>query len=169
MYYESLCQICSQSCPEHSINSLRRDAFSQKPINSLQITGLPPWQLHFADYYLPDFREERQAEHVWKHSNFLTEDSQSMPLYEYECLKCGQIEEALQKFSDKPLKKCRHCSGSLRKLISNSSFHLKGSGWYVTDYAKKSATASSKDKGTQTKASDANSTSGNSTSGNSAD
>ena len=60
-----------------------------------------------------------------------------MPLYEYECTQCGQVEEALQKFSDKPLKKCRHCSGSLRKLISNSSFHLKGTGWYVTDYANK--------------------------------
>jgi putative FmdB family regulatory protein len=61
-----------------------------------------------------------------------------MPIYEYECTQCGQIEEALQKFSDKPLKKCRHCSGKLLKLVSQSSFHLKGSGWYVTDYADKS-------------------------------
>jgi putative FmdB family regulatory protein len=61
-----------------------------------------------------------------------------MPIYEYECTQCGQIEEALQKFSDKPLKKCRHCSGKLVKLVSQSSFHLKGSGWYVTDYADKS-------------------------------
>ena len=93
-----------------------------------------------------------------------------MPLYEYECINCGQIEEALQKFSDKPLKKCRHCSGSLRKLISNSSFHLKGSGWYVTDYANKtSATdASSKGKNGQSKTSDTKPATGNSTSGNSA-
>ncbi len=60
-----------------------------------------------------------------------------MPLYEYECLKCGNIEEALQKFSDTPLTECRHCSGKLHKLVSYSSFHLKGTGWYVTDYAAK--------------------------------
>jgi len=93
-----------------------------------------------------------------------------MPLYEYECSKCGRIEEALQKFSDKPLKKCRYCSGNLHKLISNSSFHLKGSGWYVTDYAKKSTSATSsggKDK--QAKSADAKPTSGNSTSGSPAD
>ena len=63
-----------------------------------------------------------------------------MPIYEYECSKCGEIEEILQQFSDKPLKKCRHCSGKLQKLISQSTFHLKGSGWYVTDYASKSKT-----------------------------
>lgn len=57
-----------------------------------------------------------------------------MPIYEYECSKCGKIDEVLQHFSDKPLTKCRYCSGKLHKLISHSSFHLKGSGWYVTDY-----------------------------------
>ena len=57
-----------------------------------------------------------------------------MPIYEYQCQKCGTIEEALQKFSDKPLTKCRHCTGKLHKLVSRSSFHLKGTGWYVTDY-----------------------------------
>jgi putative FmdB family regulatory protein len=67
-----------------------------------------------------------------------------MPIYEYQCSKCGNIEEAIQKFSDKPLSKCRHCSGRLHKLISQSTFHLKGSGWYVTDYANKSKNASSK-------------------------
>ena len=60
-----------------------------------------------------------------------------MPIYEYECNKCGNIEEALQKFSDKPLTKCKHCSGRLHKLVSQSAFHLKGTGWYVTDYADK--------------------------------
>lgn len=60
-----------------------------------------------------------------------------MPIYEYQCKKCGTIEEALQKFSDKPLSKCKHCPGKLHKLVSQSSFHLKGSGWYVTDYANK--------------------------------
>lgn len=66
-----------------------------------------------------------------------------MPIYEYECQKCGRIEEVFQKFSDKPLKKCGHCSGRLQKLISHSSFHLKGSGWYVTDYAKRSQNTAS--------------------------
>ena len=61
-----------------------------------------------------------------------------MPIYEYECTKCGNIEEALQKFSDKPLTRCGHCKGKLTKLVSQSTFHLKGSGWYVTDYANKS-------------------------------
>ena len=61
-----------------------------------------------------------------------------MPIYEYECQKCAKIEEIFQKFSDKPLVKCQHCGGNLHKLISHSSFHLKGTGWYVTDYANKS-------------------------------
>lgn len=66
-----------------------------------------------------------------------------MPIYEYECTKCGQVEEALQKFSDKPLKKCTHCGAKLHKLMSQSTFHLKGTGWYATDYANKSKTDSS--------------------------
>lgn len=70
-----------------------------------------------------------------------------MPIYEYECTECGKIEEAWQKFSDRPLETCKYCSGKLHKLISQSSFHLKGTGWYATDYANKSATSSSKTKG----------------------
>lgn len=61
-----------------------------------------------------------------------------MPIYEYECKKCGHQSEALQKFSDPPLAQCELCHGKLTKLISHSTFHLKGSGWYVTDYASKS-------------------------------
>ena len=61
-----------------------------------------------------------------------------MPIYEYECTKCGHHTEALQKFSDPPLSECELCHGKLTKLISQSTFHLKGSGWYVTDYASKS-------------------------------
>lgn len=65
-----------------------------------------------------------------------------MPIYEYECTKCGAVEEAFQHFSEKPLEACKNCSGNLQKIISHSSFHLKGSGWYVTDYAgKKNNTA----------------------------
>ena len=68
-----------------------------------------------------------------------------MPIYEYQCNKCGEIQEALQKISDKPLAKCVHCSGKLNKLISHSAFHLKGTGWYVTDYAGKKQNNTSKD------------------------
>lgn len=60
-----------------------------------------------------------------------------MPVYEYECGKCGCRHEAIQRFSDPILTKCPRCGGRLRKLISNTSFVLKGSGWYVTDYARK--------------------------------
>ncbi|MDP2643589.1 MAG: zinc ribbon domain-containing protein [Desulfobacterales bacterium] len=60
-----------------------------------------------------------------------------MPIYEYECTKCGKIGEVIQCFSSRPLVKCSHCSGKLHKLVSQSSFHLKGSGWYATDYANK--------------------------------
>ena len=67
-----------------------------------------------------------------------------MPIYEYQCDQCGRIEEALQKISDKPLTKCKTCSGKLHKLISHSAFHLKGTGWYVTDYAGKSQNKESK-------------------------
>jgi putative FmdB family regulatory protein len=69
-----------------------------------------------------------------------------MPIYEYKCTQCGAIEEAIQKFSDRPLTTCSKCSGKLQKLISQSTFHLKGSGWYVTDYANKPKdTSGSKD------------------------
>ena len=65
-----------------------------------------------------------------------------MPIYEYECTECGKIDEVLQKFTDRPFKKCRYCSGKVHKLISQSSFHLKGTGWYVTDYADRSKSSS---------------------------
>jgi len=64
-----------------------------------------------------------------------------MPIYEYECIKCGKIEEVLHRFSDKPVAQCNRCSGKLQKLISQSTFHLKGTGWYVTDYANKSTSS----------------------------
>ncbi|MGQ9499415.1 MAG: FmdB family zinc ribbon protein [Dissulfurimicrobium sp.] len=56
-----------------------------------------------------------------------------MPVYEYECESCGKIVEQMQKISDPNPERCE-CGGKLHKLISNSSFHLKGTGWYVTDY-----------------------------------
>ncbi len=70
-----------------------------------------------------------------------------MPIYEYECTDCGCHTEAIQKFSDPPLSECDSCHGKMKKLISQSTFHLKGTGWYVTDYASKTG-------GTQGKSSD---------------
>ena len=61
-----------------------------------------------------------------------------MPIYEYQCAACGQVLEKWQKFSEAPLTVCPKCGGSLEKLISACAFHLKGSGWYVSDYAGKS-------------------------------
>ena len=65
-----------------------------------------------------------------------------MPIYEYECQKCGHHAEVLQKFSDPPISRCEKCKGKMRKLISHSTFHLKGTGWYVTDYASKRSDSS---------------------------
>ncbi|MCX8110194.1 MAG: zinc ribbon domain-containing protein [Syntrophorhabdaceae bacterium] len=57
-----------------------------------------------------------------------------MPIYEYKCESCGKYFEIFQKISDPPLTECKFCKGRLNKLISNCAFHLKGNGWYVTDY-----------------------------------
>ena len=80
-----------------------------------------------------------------------------MPIYEYECDNCGRHFEVWQKITEDPLTTCEVCQGRLRKLISQSSFILKGSGWYVTDYARKDQ--KSKEKPSQEKASSKESTS----------
>ena len=64
-----------------------------------------------------------------------------MPIYEYQCQKCGTF-EVTQRITEKPLGRCLTCKGKVKKLISNTSFQLKGTGWYVTDYARKSNGAS---------------------------
>ena len=66
-----------------------------------------------------------------------------MPLYEYECKKCGPRFEKIQKFSDKMVKKCPECGGQVEQMISAPAVQFKGSGWYVTDYAKKPSSAGS--------------------------
>ncbi len=60
-----------------------------------------------------------------------------MPLYEYRCTKCGERTEVLQHLSDAPLAECPRCGGALEKVISAPALQFKGSGWYVTDYAKR--------------------------------
>jgi putative FmdB family regulatory protein len=75
-----------------------------------------------------------------------------MPLYEYECKKCGHRFEKIQLYSAKMVKKCPECGGQVEQMISAPAVQFKGSGWYVTDYAKKSSSpgssgdSSSKDK-----------------------
>lgn len=68
-----------------------------------------------------------------------------MPIYEYACEKCGAHIEVIQKVGDKPPKRCSKCKGRLEKKVSRTSFQLKGSGWYKTDYSPK-PTGSNKDK-----------------------
>jgi len=57
-----------------------------------------------------------------------------MPIYEYQCKKCGKDFEVFQGVSDPAVKSCKFCRGAVRKMMSLSSFHLKGSGWYATDF-----------------------------------
>ncbi|MBP6940185.1 MAG: hypothetical protein KBB65_00290 [Syntrophorhabdaceae bacterium] len=59
-----------------------------------------------------------------------------MPIYEYECTECGKVLEIFQKISEEPLTECPMCNGAMQKIISPCAFHLKGTGWYVTDYKK---------------------------------
>ena len=67
-----------------------------------------------------------------------------MPIYEYQCQKCGTF-EITQRITENSLTKCPTCKGKVKKLISNTSFQLKGTGWYVTDYARKGKNGESKD------------------------
>src|SRR3954469_1154943 len=74
-----------------------------------------------------------------------------MPIYEYKCTECGQKKEVLQKLSDPPLRECPSCGkATLSKLLSAAGFHLKGSGWYATDF--KGGGAAKKDKAEDGKA-----------------
>ena len=66
-----------------------------------------------------------------------------MPLYEYRCRSCKRTVEVLQKFDDRPLRKCEECSGRLDKLVSRTSFLLRGGGWYADGYGKSSKPSSS--------------------------
>ena len=74
-----------------------------------------------------------------------------MPIYEYQCKKCHHRFERIQKFSDPHVKKCPECGGAVEQVLSAPAVQFKGSGWYVTDYAKKSSsTASSSSNGDST-------------------
>lgn len=64
-----------------------------------------------------------------------------MPIYEYECARCGKKIDVFQKISDPPPESCRYCGGSVHRIMSQTTFHLKGGGWYVTDYGGNKAPA----------------------------
>ena len=76
-----------------------------------------------------------------------------MPIYEYRCLQCGERSEELQRVNEPPLRTCEQCGGELKKLLSAPAFQFKGSGWYVTDYARKSG-SEEKSEGESKKSSD---------------
>jgi len=107
-----------------------------------------------------------------------------MPLYEYQCDACSNRFERIQKFSDPPVDACPSCGGTVRKLLSSPAIQFKGSGWYITDYAKKSSSdggkgsastpgtsssdtsaSTSTDKGTSSSGSSGSSSSGSGSSG----
>ncbi|NTU51212.1 MAG: zinc ribbon domain-containing protein [Candidatus Aminicenantes bacterium] len=73
-----------------------------------------------------------------------------MPLYEYKCKKCRETTEVLQKAKDKPPEKCPKCGGSVAKLVSSPAIQFKGTGWYITDYAKKGPEAAGATDGAKT-------------------
>ena len=79
-----------------------------------------------------------------------------MPIYEYECQKCGTF-EMTQRITDEPLSKCPTCKGKVKKLISNTSFQLKGTGWYITDYARKGKDAPKTENGASSSSSESKS------------
>jgi len=68
-----------------------------------------------------------------------------MPLYEYQCEECDHRFEVIQKFSDPPIGKCPKCGGPVRKLLSSPAIQFKGSGWYITDYARKDSSSTKTD------------------------
>jgi len=75
-----------------------------------------------------------------------------MPIYEYKCKKCGKEYEMFQRITEPVLTSCKFCKGPAQKLMSRTTFHLKGSGWYVTDYGGKKAPATETGKEEKTSA-----------------
>lgn len=87
-----------------------------------------------------------------------------MPLYEYQCSKCGSVFEVMQKFSDEPLTQHDGCGGDVERLISAPALQFKGSGWYITDYAKSGSSGTSKSSSSSSKDSSSSSSSDSSSS-----
>lgn len=83
-----------------------------------------------------------------------------MPLYEYQCDACGHRFEVIQKFSDAPVETCPSCGGAVRKLLSSPAIQFKGTGWYITDYARKSGAGAGSKSGERGASSDSSSDKG---------
>jgi putative FmdB family regulatory protein len=77
-----------------------------------------------------------------------------LPIYEYQCTKCGHRFEQIQKFSDPQVESCPQCGGKVEQVLSAPAVQFKGSGWYVTDYARKSSGSSGKKDSSESKAGD---------------
>ena len=77
-----------------------------------------------------------------------------MPLYEYQCDKCAHRFEVIQKFSDAPIEVCPKCGGPVKKLLSSPAIQFKGSGWYITDYARKGKNAPKSENGASSSSSE---------------
>ena len=90
-----------------------------------------------------------------------------MPLYEYQCDACENRFERIQKFSDPPVAVCPACGGSVRKLLSSPAIQFKGTGWYITDYAKKGSSDGSKSKASDKSSSESTTSSGSDSAGSS--
>ena len=74
-----------------------------------------------------------------------------MPLYEYECDSCGRRTEVIQRVGAPPIGPCEECGGQMKRLLSAPAFQFKGTGWYVTDYAKKSGSGAAAGSGSESK------------------
>jgi putative FmdB family regulatory protein len=91
-----------------------------------------------------------------------------MPLYEYQCESCAERFERIQKYSDPPIATCPSCNGPVRKLPSSPAIQFKGTGWYITDYAKKSSGESKSGEGSKDSSSSSSSSSSTDGSGSTA-
>ena len=91
-----------------------------------------------------------------------------MPIYEYQCAKCGEFEVS-QRITEDSLKRCPTCRGKVKKLISNTSFQLKGSGWYQTDYGSKKGASDKPAKGGETAGAESSTTESSSSESSSSD
>ena len=114
---------------------------------------IPPHPFWWLSALIVSKSAERSREECPRHTGFarigrLMSDrsvrpTHPMPLYEYQCTKCDHRFERIQRFSDPLVKKCPECGGKVEQLLSAPAVQFKGSGWYVTDYAKKSSAGSS--------------------------
>ncbi len=105
-------------------------------------------ELKLGTYEAPTWRSGEEFSSAWYTSGFkLCCGGWAVPLYEYECRKCGRHTDKIEPVNGPHLKKCPHCGGKVESVITAPAIKFKGSGWYVTDYAGKSALGESPEKG----------------------